>query len=59
MTRHGRTLLDRDLNLPKEWAQDKKCRAAAGIPMAVHFATKHELARQMIQRALTTGGPAR
>ena len=59
VTAHGRTLVDRELYLPKEWAQDKKRRAAAGIPKAVRFATKLELARQMIQRALDAGVPAR
>lgn len=59
VTRYGRTLLDRELYLPKDWAKDTKRRAAAGIPKAVRFATKLELARQMIQRALDAGVPAR
>jgi SRSO17 transposase len=59
VTRHGRTLLDRELYLPKEWAQDKKRRAAAGIPQSVRFATKLELAQQMIRRALDGGVPVR
>src|SRR5215216_5305574 len=43
----GRTFLDRELYLPQEWAQDPERRGAAGVPPAVSFATKPELAQQM------------
>jgi SRSO17 transposase len=46
----GCTLLDRELYLPKEWIDDPgRCREA-GIPEEMHFQTKCELARQMIER---------
>ena len=55
----GRTFLDRDLYLPKEWATDLPRRHEAGIPDEVVFQTKPQLARQMLERALTAGVPAR
>jgi SRSO17 transposase len=58
-TKHGRTLLDRELYLPQAWAEDKKRRESVGIPKAVKFATKLVLARQMIERARDTGVPFR
>ena len=55
----GRALLDRALYLPREWTNDpKRCREA-GVPRDVRFATKLVLARQMIERALAAGVPAR
>jgi SRSO17 transposase len=48
----SRALIDRELYLPKRWAEDKdRCRGA-GIPGETGFATKPELARQMIERAI-------
>jgi SRSO17 transposase len=53
----GRTLIDAELYLPKSWTQDRpRCRQA-GIPDAVEFATKPQLARQMLARALDAGLP--
>jgi SRSO17 transposase len=54
----GRALVDRELYLPKEWANDDARRREAGIPAAVAFATKPQLARQMLERAFTAGMPA-
>jgi SRSO17 transposase len=54
-TRHGRALLDRELYLPKEWAEDERRRKAAGVPKRVRFATKIALARRMVERALDAG----
>jgi len=51
----GSTFLDRALYLPKEWAEDQERRREAGVPEAVQFATKPELARQMLERALAAG----
>jgi SRSO17 transposase len=54
----GQTLLDRELYLPKEWTDDcVRCRQA-GIPMDRPFATKPQLARQMLDRTLAAGVPA-
>ena len=57
--RLGQTLLDRELYLPEEWTDDRDRRRRAGIPEARHFATKPQLARQMLARALAAGVPAR
>jgi len=54
----GRTLLDRELYLPKEWAQDVARRAEAGVPEATSFQTKPTLARAMLERAFQAGVPA-
>jgi len=54
----GRTFLDRELYLPKAWAEDRdRCREAA-VDDDVEFATKPELAMRMIGRALDAGVPA-
>src|ERR1700722_3461922 len=54
-TSKGRTLIDRELYLPKSWIADRdRCREAA-VPDDVEFATKTELARQMLARALDGG----
>jgi SRSO17 transposase len=56
-TRYGRTFLDRELYLPQEWTTDAARCAAAAVPAEVHFATKPQLARQMIARVLAAGVP--
>jgi SRSO17 transposase len=53
----GHALIDRELYLPKEWAEDPARRAAAGVPTEVAFATKPELARRMIARAIAAAVP--
>ncbi|MDX8037653.1 IS701 family transposase [Lentzea sp. BCCO 10_0856] len=57
-TSKGRTLIDRELYLPKSWTEDRdRCRDAA-VPEEVEFATKTVQARQMLARALDAGVPA-
>ena len=58
-TTSGRTFLDRELYLPKVWADDRDRCADAGIPDSVEFATKPELAGRMLRRAIGGGVPAR
>ena len=55
---HGQVLLDRELYLPKEWTDDPaRCRQV-GIPEDRRFATKPQLAQQMLARAFAAGVPA-
>src|SRR6266566_201633 len=50
--------IDRALYLPEEWTADRvRCREAS-IPDEVGFATKGELAQQMLARAFAAGVPA-
>src|SRR5688572_23501883 len=53
----GRALIDRELYLPKAWTDDRERARAAGIG-DVPFATKPELARRLLTRALEAGVPA-
>jgi SRSO17 transposase len=55
----GHALLDRELYLPKAWTDDgARCRQA-GIPADRSFATKPQLAQQMLHRAFRAGVPAK
>lgn len=54
-TSRGQTLLDRELYLPAEWTTDRPRCEAAGIPKERTFATKPELAVQMLKRTRTAG----
>jgi DDE superfamily endonuclease len=47
----GHAQIDRALYLPASWTGDQERRAVAGVPGDEAFATKPELARQMIVRA--------
>jgi SRSO17 transposase len=54
----GHVGLDRALYLPQEWTDDRtRCRQA-GIPDAVPFCTKPQLALGLLERALAAGVPA-
>jgi SRSO17 transposase len=46
----GYTLIDRELYVPKEWIDDPERGREAGIPEGIHFHTKCELARLMVER---------
>jgi SRSO17 transposase len=56
-SRFGHALIDRRLYLPKGWAEHDARRAAAAIPAATGFATKPEIARDLIAAALDAGMP--
>ena len=51
----GPVLLDRELSLPRAWADDPDRRQEAGVPAVVTGATKPQLARRMLERALAAG----
>jgi SRSO17 transposase len=51
-------VIDRQLYLPQGWIDDRARCQAAGVPAQRAFATKPELARVMLQRALDAGVPA-
>src|SRR3982751_999308 len=53
----GRALIDRELYLPRAWTDDRARARAAGIGEDVGFATKPELARRMLTRALDAEVP--
>jgi SRSO17 transposase len=57
VSRRGHTLLDRELYLPKAWADDAARRQRAGIPAPRNFAIKPQLARQMLARVFATDLP--
>jgi len=57
-TSRGCVFLDRRLYLPEVWTNDSTCCREAGIPENITFATKPELARQMIRDAVQSGVPA-
>lgn len=48
VSHQGHALVDFRLFLPREWARDKQRRKEAGVPKEVRFATRHELALQML-----------
>ena len=53
----GRTLLDRELYLPRVWADDGGRRREAGVPEEAAFRTKPQLAQEMLERAVESGIP--
>jgi SRSO17 transposase len=54
---HGQTLYDRRLYLPRDWAEDAERRVEADVPADVRFATKPQVAKELILRALERGLP--
>ncbi len=57
-TSRGRTLIDRELYLPKSWIADVERCGEAAVPEQAEFATKAVLAQRMLARALDAGVPA-
>jgi SRSO17 transposase len=57
-TTAGHGVIDRELYLPRRWLADAERCQVAGVPDRVGFATKPELARVMLDRALEAGVPA-
>ena len=57
-SRAGRALIDRRVYLPKSWTEDRMRCAAAGVPADAQFATKPELALEMITGAVAARTPA-
>jgi SRSO17 transposase len=55
-TRRGRTFIDRELYLPREWAEDKKRMEGAGVPKKVEFATKRAGAARRCAVPMGDGG---
>ncbi|MEF9902169.1 IS701 family transposase [Streptomyces sp. P9-A2] len=53
----GRALVDRELYLPKSWTEDRERCRTARVPDQREFATKGELARHMVLRALASPLP--
>jgi SRSO17 transposase len=58
-SRFGQALIDRKLYLPEAWAKDAERRAKAHIPEEIGFATKIEIARELIASALDAGARCR
>jgi SRSO17 transposase len=54
----GRAFLDRELYLPKEWLADPARCQEVGIPEGMVFASKPQLAIQLLVRARVAGVPA-
>ena len=57
VSRHGHAFVDRALYLPKEWTDDARRRKAAHVPEDQSFATKPQIARRMIARAIAAKVP--
>lgn len=57
VSRHGHAFIDRALYLPKDWTDDRKRLKAAHVPEGVGFATKPQMARKMIARAIAAKVP--
>jgi SRSO17 transposase len=52
-----KSLIDADLFLPKQWSEDRKRCQAAGIPKALVYRPKWQIALEQIDRAKTNGAP--
>lgn len=54
-TPSGSALLDHQLYLPKEWANDKKRRKKARVPDEIQFQTKPQIAVDLLRRTRANG----
>jgi hypothetical protein len=59
VTARGQAWADFDVYVPDRWARDLPRRRAAGIPNALEFATKPQLAMAQLGRLTAAGLPAR
>jgi len=59
VSRHGHAFIDRALYLPKDWTDAPARMKAAHVPAEVGFATKPQIARAMIKRAIAAKVPFR
>jgi SRSO17 transposase len=57
--RSGNALVDRSLYLTRDWAADDERRELTGVPDHLGFATKPQLAADLLTRARAAGLPAR
>ena len=57
VSRHGHAFIDRALYLPQAWTDDPARLKAAYVPNDVVFATKPQIARAMIARAIAAQAP--
>lgn len=57
VSRHGHAFIDRALYLPKAWTDDPSRLKAAYVPDKTGFATKPQIARRMIARAIAAKVP--
>jgi SRSO17 transposase len=48
VSHQGHALVDFRLFLPRAWAKDRQRRKEAGVPKQIRFATRHELALEML-----------
>jgi SRSO17 transposase len=55
----GCAFIDRELYVPDEWIANQDRCVEAGMPSTLQFATKSELAQQMLARVFEEGLPAR
>src|SRR6056297_3038164 len=58
-SRFGQALIDRRLYLPDAWAKDTARRTKTQVPDDIRFATKPEIARELIASALDAGARCR
>ena len=56
-TKHGHSLLDRQLYIPEAWCNDAARRKRARIPESVEFQTKPQLAMEMLNHAFSRDIP--